>query len=75
MLDGQRGDRCYHGHSFRIGGASLRWNLRADRDEVKRCGRWASDAYLVYLRRFSDRELAKTRELLQELRWQAGNGK
>lgn len=70
-----KGRQMLHGHSFRIGGASLRWNLRADRDEVKRCGRWASDAYLVYLRRFSDRELAKTRELLQELRWQAGNGK
>lgn len=29
-----------HGHSFRIGGALLRWNLGADREEVKRCGRW-----------------------------------
>lgn len=64
-----KGKQTLHGHSFRIGGASLRWNLGADREEVKRCGRWASDAYLVYLRRFSDKELNKTRVLLEELRW------
>lgn len=39
------------------------------REEVKRAGRWASDAYLVYLRKFSDRELEKTRKLLQDLEW------
>lgn len=58
-----------HGHLFRIGGASLRWNLGADREEVKQCGRWASDAYRVYLRKFSEKELSKTRLLLRELRW------
>lgn len=58
-----------HGHSFRIGGASLRWNLGADRDEVKRCGRWKSDAYLIYLRKFSDKELDKTKQLMREIRW------
>lgn len=58
-----------HGHSFRIGGASLRWNLGAEREEVKDCGRWASDAYLVYLRKFSDKEIVKTKKLLNELRW------
>lgn len=60
-----------HGHSFRIGGASLRWNLGAGREEVKRCGRWASDAYLVYLRKFSDRELEKTKKLLLDLSWKS----
>lgn len=65
-----KGKRMLHGHSFRIGGASLRWNLGLDREEVKKCGRWALDAYLVYLRKFSDRELAKTIKLLQELRWE-----
>lgn len=64
-----RRKQLLHGHSFRIGGASLRWNLGASREEVKRCGRWASNAYLVYLRKFSDRELEKTRKLLVELRW------
>lgn len=58
-----------HGHSFRIGGASLRWNLGADKDEVKRCGRWASDAYMVYLRKFSNKELEKTKKMLIDLRW------
>lgn len=58
-----------HGHSFRIGGASLRWNLGADREEVKHCGRWASNAYLVYLRKFTDKELKETHQLLQQLRW------
>lgn len=61
-----------HGHSFRIGGASLRWNLGMGRDEVKKCGRWASDAYLVYLRKFLDRELEKTIKLLHELKWDGG---
>lgn len=65
-----KGKELLHGHSFRIGGASLRWNLGAEREEVKKCGRWASDAYLVYLRKFSDRELNKTRKLLQDLRWE-----
>lgn len=58
-----------HGHSFRIGGASLRWNLGADREEVKKCGRWKSDAYQLYLRKFSDKELMKTKRLMEELRW------
>lgn len=58
-----------HGHSFRIGGASLRWNLGADREEVKKCGRWKSDAYQLYLRKFSNKELMKTKRLMEELRW------
>lgn len=58
-----------HGHSFRIGGASLRWNLGADREEVKRAGRWASNAYIIYLRKFSEKELKKTYVLLDEISW------
>lgn len=58
-----------HGHSFQIGGAYLRWNLGADRDEVKRCGRWNSDAYMIYLRKFTEKELTETRQLLEDLRW------
>lgn len=57
-----------HGHSFRIGGASLRWNLGASREDIKRCGRWQSDAYSIYLRRFSDAELENTRRLLIDLK-------
>lgn len=62
-------ERLLNGHSFRIGGASLRWNLGASREEVKASGRWTSDAYLIYLRKFSDKELAKTKKLLCELQW------
>lgn len=57
-----------YGHSFRIGGASLRWNLGVPRDEVKKNGRWKSDAYKIYLRKFTPRELEKTAKLLQDLR-------
>lgn len=61
-----------HGHSFRIGGASLQWNLGVDKEEIKKCGRWASDAYMIYLRKFSEKELENTRQLLEELRWDSG---
>lgn len=66
------GKQMLHGHSFRIGGASLRWNLGLSREEVKKCGRWKSDAYMIYLRKFSDKELAQTRKLLRELWWEKG---
>lgn len=58
-----------HGHSFRIGGASLKWNLGASREDLKVSGRWASNAYLIYLRKFSERDLEKTKKLLQDLEW------
>lgn len=52
-----------------MGGASLRWNLGEDREELKRCGRWTSEAYMIYLRKFPEKEMEKTRQLLKELRW------
>lgn len=58
-----------HGHLFRIGVASLRWNVGASREDIKECGRWRSAAYLIYLRRFTDKEMEKVRKLLKELRW------
>lgn len=62
-----------HGHSFRIGGASLRWNLGASREEVKESGRWQSEAYTIYLRKFSEKELKETRQLLKDMRWKPTN--
>lgn len=62
-------EQMLHGHSFRIGGASLRWNLGATREEIKECGRWTSDAYLIYLRKFTEKELKSTRKLLTETKW------
>lgn len=61
--------KLLHGHSFRIGGASLRWNLGATREEVKALGRWTSDAYKIYLRKFDNRELRETVRLLNELKF------
>lgn len=55
------------GHSFRIGGASLRWNLGASRDELKVCGRWKSDTYKIYLRKFTTSEMRGTVKLLKDL--------
>lgn len=60
-----------HGHLFRIGAASLRWTLGASREEIQKCGRWQSDAYKIYLRKFSEKELKDTRMLLRDLRWRA----
>lgn len=65
-----KGKKLLHGHLFRIGGASLWWNLGLDRDEVKRCGRWASSAYMICLPKFSSRELDRTCKLLQDLVWE-----
>lgn len=64
-----------HGHSFRIGGASLKWNLGDSREEIKASGRWASNAYLIYLRKFSDRDLEKTKKLLRDLEWEPRDSK
>lgn len=60
--------QAIYDHSLRIGGASLRWNLGASRDEIKAIGRWASDAYKIYLRKFSEKEMKETVDLLEELR-------
>lgn len=63
-------NQILHGHSFRIGGASLRWNLGASREEIMEAGRWTSDSYQVYLRKFTEKEMVKTRALLRDLRWE-----
>lgn len=56
------------GHSFRVGGASLRWNLGVDLDSIVTIGRWRSKAYQLYLRKYSDKEMEETRQLLEHLR-------
>lgn len=55
------------GHSFRVGGASLRAALGVSHEDIKRLGRWTSDCYKLYLREFSEEDLAKTVALLQYL--------
>lgn len=55
------------GHSFRVGGASLRAALGVSHEDIKRLGRWTSDCYKLYLRDFSEEDLAKTVALLRYL--------
>lgn len=54
-------------HSFRVGGASLRWNLDTPLDEIFAVGIWKSKAYKLYIIEFNDDELHNTMKLLQDL--------
>lgn len=56
------------GHSFRVGGASLRWNLNSPLEEIVIVGRWKSKAYKLYIREYTDNELLDTLRLLEEIR-------
>lgn len=47
----------------------MRWSLGALREEVKVCGRWASNVYKIYLRKLDDRELKETVSLLMKLKF------
>ena len=40
----------YSGHSFRAGSATSASENNFETHEVKQLGRWASDAYMIYLR-------------------------
>lgn len=55
------------GHSFRVGGATLRWNLGVDLEVIVRIGRWKSKAYKLYLREYSNEVLQDTQQLLLAL--------
>ncbi|OAV91350.1 hypothetical protein PTTG_28004 [Puccinia triticina 1-1 BBBD Race 1] len=41
------------GHSFRVGGASLRYALGVPTDEICELGRWVSECYQLYIRPFT----------------------
>lgn len=53
------------GHSFRVGGASLRAALGIPHEDIQKLGRWTSSCYLIYLRNYSDDDLRKSISLLQ----------
>lgn len=55
------------GHSFRVGGASLRWNLDHPLEEIVAVGRWKSKAYKLYIREYSEEVLLDTVQLLESL--------
>lgn len=57
----------WSGHSFRVGGASLRFNLGASMKSIARQGRWKSLTYLRYLKAYSEEDVRKTVKFLQAI--------
>jgi hypothetical protein len=55
------------GHSFRVGGASLRHALGMPDAEIRALGRWTSRCYLLYLRPYSRADLSRTRTILHNI--------
>lgn len=55
------------GHYFRVGGASLRWNLNHPLNEIVAVGRWKSKAYKLYIREYSEEVLLDMLRLLEQL--------
>jgi hypothetical protein len=58
------------GHSFRVGGASLRAAMGVPNDEICTLGRWVSNCYKLYIRPYSKDEVAETTILLKRLKKQ-----
>lgn len=58
------------GHSFRVGGASLRAALGVPHEDIKRLGRWKSDCYQLYLREYSGEDLSQTTSLIRYINGQ-----
>lgn len=56
------------GHSFRVGGASLRWNEGTSIPTIQNIGRWESKAYQLYLRTYTTEEKKETREVWERMR-------
>lgn len=55
------------GHSFRVGGASLRASLGVNHKDIQQLGRWLSDCYKLYIREYSDEEKQQTISILNAL--------
>ncbi|KAA1098826.1 hypothetical protein PGTUg99_007448 [Puccinia graminis f. sp. tritici] len=55
------------GHSFRVGGASLRAAMGVPVEEICSLGRWTSNCYKLYLRPYSLAEVAESKALLRRL--------
>lgn len=56
-------------HLFRVGGASLRWNVDAPIDEIVAVGPWKSKVYKLHIREFDEHELRDTLTLLRYLKF------
>lgn len=55
------------GHSFRVGGASFRFALGVKVEEICAIGRWKSEAYRLYIKAYSKKDLSETLKLLNDL--------
>ncbi|PLW50442.1 hypothetical protein PCASD_01465 [Puccinia coronata f. sp. avenae] len=53
------------GHSFKVGGASLRHAVGVKIDDIKSLGRWTSDCYQQYIKPLSQEEVTTSLSLLQ----------
>jgi hypothetical protein len=56
------------GHSFRVGGASLRANLGTPEKVIQRVGRWKSDSVKRYIKQFSHDEIEATKKFLETIK-------
>lgn len=52
------------GHSFRVGGASLRNALGINHTDIQTLGRWTSSCYLIYLRTYTEEEIKRTSSII-----------
>jgi hypothetical protein len=66
VLEANRETRLL-GHSFRVGGASLRHALGMPDAEIQTLGRWTSRCYLLYLRPYSWSDLSRTHAILRNI--------
>ncbi|KNF02154.1 hypothetical protein PSTG_04651 [Puccinia striiformis f. sp. tritici PST-78] len=55
------------GHSFRVGGASLRNALGVPIEQICDLGRWVSSSYKLYIRTYTVAEIKEANELLMQL--------
>ncbi|KAH9443796.1 hypothetical protein Pst134EB_026190 [Puccinia striiformis f. sp. tritici] len=56
------------GHSFRVGGASLRFALGTSVQDICPLGRWTSNCYQLYLQEYTSVEKEESLKLLQQLK-------
>lgn len=66
-----KGRTALSGHSFRVGGASLRWNVDVPLPEIVKLGRWRSKAYQLYIREYDGKDLLNAKQTLDALQWPA----
>ncbi|KAA1134582.1 hypothetical protein PGTUg99_006330 [Puccinia graminis f. sp. tritici] len=55
------------GHSFRVGGASLRFALGTPTEDICVLGRWTSNCYTLYIRPYTPSEKEEATRILKDL--------